>query len=301
MSRCARPHVPEEEFHAWLDSALSRAQSAEIAEHLLGCLICRAAHADAVATRDRASAILALAVPGGQRRALPAARTPSRRRTGAAVAAALLVTGGWLANQPATLVLPTTRLSTMAFVAPAMQARIGDFTALVSDALPVTRVRLFAARSALRPSMADANGPPASARHGLLAPATDVDPAMGWESISWEEALAVAGGSLARLDGLPVTTVQVQRNGPGIRPTFFVKQHLADGLAVWVIEGPAELVQPVHAAIEASGLASSISLRTRPDYIGSDDAPLRTLRLVTVAAAVGKDSVDALSARLRLE
>ncbi len=301
MSRCARPHVPEEEFHAWLDGALSRAQSAEIAEHLLGCLICRAGHADAVATRDRASAILAMAVPGGQRRAITAVQAPSRRRVGAAVAAALLVTGGWLANQPATLVLPTPRLSTMAFVAPALHAQMRDAAALVSDGIPVTRVRLLAARAALRPSIVEPDRFAASARSGLLAPATDVDPAMGWESISWEEALAVAGGSLARLDGLPVSAVQLQRNGPGIRPTFFVKQRLADGLAVWVIEGPAELVQPVHAAIEASGLASSISLRTRPDYVGSDDAPLRTLRLVTVAAAVSKDSVDALSARLRLE
>jgi len=301
VSRCARPHVPEEEFHAWLDGALSRAQSAEIGEHLLGCLLCRAAHADAVATRDRASALLALAVPGGIRRQLPGTRrATSITRARIAAGVAVLVVGGWLANQPATLALPTPRLSTMAFVAPAMDARFRDVGGLDGESLldPGQLTHL----AALRPQVVtSASLVTVTPRTLPLAPAADVDPAIGWEQITWDDALVAAGGSLARLEGLPVAAVRIQRNGSGTRPTFFVKQRLPDGRAVWVVEGPEDRVEPVHAAIEASGLTSSLALRTRHDYTGSEEAPMRTLRLVTVAAALDKDAVDALTVKLRLE
>lgn len=299
MSRCARPHVPEEEFHAWLDGALSRAQSAEIAEHLLGCLPCRAGRAEAVATRDRATALLAVAVPGGVRRRLPGSRNQAgRARARVAAGVAVLVVGGWLANQPATLALPTPRLSTMAFVAPALHARMYDVGALEGSGLANPRTARLTHLAALRPQVVTSTD---MLRSLPLAPAADVDPAIGWETISWDEALVAAGGSLARLDGLPVSAVRIQQNGQGARPTFFVKQRLPDGRTVWVVEGPEDRVAPVHAAIEASGLTSSLALRTRHDYTGSDEAPVRNLRLVTVAAAMDKDAVDALTARLRLE
>jgi hypothetical protein len=269
----------------------------------MGCLLCRAAHAEAVATRDRASAILASAVPGGIRRRLPGTRThASRTRARIAAGVAVLVTGGWLANQPATLALPTPRLSTMAFVAPAMHARFQDVAEFQEDRLVDRRGRPLTHLAALRPQVVTSASLTATTPRSLpLAPAADVDPAIGWEAINWEDALVAAGGSLARLEGLPVAAVRIQRNGPGTRPTFFVKQRLPDGHAVWVVEGPEDLVVPVHAAIEASGLTSSLALRTRHDYTGSEEAPMRTLRLVTVAAAMDKDAVDALTARLRLE
>jgi hypothetical protein len=297
--------VPEEEFHAWLDGALSTAQGAEIAEHLLGCLICRAAHAEAVAVRNRSAAILGSAIPVGQRRSLPGLRpaAPSRRqRVGVAAAAAVLVGLGWMANQPDVLALPAPRLSTMAFVSPAIHARVGDLElALGADQSRARRIPLLAG-STLHPRMiTPASNRPGTPRRLALAPAADVDPAISWESISWEAALEAGGGSLARLEGLPVTAVRIQRNGDGVRPTFFVKQRLPDGHAVWVVEGPEDRVAPVHLAIEASGLASSFALRTRPDYVGGEDAPTRTMRLVTVAAAMEKDAVDGLVGRLRLE
>lgn len=299
MNRCARPHVPEEEFHAWLDGALSRAQSAEIAEHLLGCLICRAAHAEAVATRDRAIAILSAPIPVSRRRAIPAAQHQSRRRQSAiAAAVGVLMIGGWLANQPATLALPAPRLSTMAFVAPAMHASFLE-NASLRGAPSLARQQELAIATSLRPQMVRPVA--AAGRVIALAPLADVDPAINWEPISWDEALQAAGGSLARLEGLPVTGVRVQRNGDGIRPTFFVKQRLADGRAVWVIEGPEDRVEPVHAAVEASGLASSVALRTKPDYVTTGESTVRTLRLVTISAALPKDSVDALMGKLRLE
>lgn len=295
--------MPEEEFHAWLDGALSRAQSAEVGEHLMGCLLCRAAHAEAVATRDRASAILASAVPGGVRRRLPGTRSPaSRARSRIAAGVAILVAGGWLVNQPATLAVPTLRLSTMAFVAPAMHARLHDVGTLVGEGLVDPQGRQLAQLVALRPQVVTSASLTTTTPRSLpLAPVADVDPAMSWEAISWDDALVAAGGSLARVEGLPVSAVRIQRNGPGSRPTFFVKQRLPDGQTVWVVEGPEDHVAPIQAAIEASGLTSSLALRTRHDYTGSDEAPMRTLRLVTVAAAMDKDAVDALTARLRLE
>jgi hypothetical protein len=294
--------VPEEELHAWLDGALSRAQSAEIAEHLMGCLLCRAAHAEAVATRDRASALLAMAVPGGIRRQLPGTKRPAGRHGRVAAAVAFLVVGGTLANQPDTLALPAPRLSTMAFVAPALHAQIHDVRALDGAALVDGERNRLTHLAAMRPQVVmPSSRSSLSSRSVLLAPAAEVDPAMGWESLSWDDALVAAGGSLARLEGLPVTAVRIQRNGAGTRPTFFVKQRLAGGQSVWVVEGPEDRVEPVHAAIEASGLTSSLALRTRHDYTGTEEAPVRTLRVVTIAAALDKDTVDGLTARLRLE
>ncbi len=303
MSRCARPHVPEEEFHAWLDGALSRAQSAEIAEHLLACLICRALHAEVEASRDRASAILALAIPRGVRRALPAQPVTVRRTQRGRIAAgiAVLLVGGALVNQPATLVTPNPRLAMVRFVAPAMLAQVRDQSAL-PEATATPRggpLMAYASQTSVSPRVVT---PVAVGRRTVaLVPTTDVDPAINWENITWEDALLAAGGSLARLEGLPVTAVRLQRNGPGVRPTFFVKQRLPDGRNVWVIEGPEDRVAPLQVSVVASGLASSLPLRTRPDYIGSEASPVRTIRLVTIAASLSKDSVDALTTRLRLE
>ena len=138
MSRCARPHVPEEEFHAWLDGALSRAQSAEIAEHLLGLpdlpggprrrgRDSRPRHRH---SRHRPSPVAPSRVSRGT-------RSPATPESGTALPPAwrCSMLGGWLANQPATLALPTPRLSTMAFVAPAMHAQIPRVGALQGRSL----------------------------------------------------------------------------------------------------------------------------------------------------------------------
>src|SRR5690606_9424740 len=87
-----RPHLPEEELHAWLDKQLSRAQSREIAEHLMACLICRALEAEVRGLRDRTTALLAIAAPRniqGMPAASRGAVGPNRRqlRRGSMVAA----------------------------------------------------------------------------------------------------------------------------------------------------------------------------------------------------------------------
>ena len=81
-----------------------------------------------------------------------------------------------------------------------------------------------------------------------------------------------------------------------------VRQLLPDGRAVWVVEGAVEELGPVYQLLEASGLSLSTPRRARPDYIGTDDAPVRTVRMVTVAAYLPIDSVEALAAaRLKLD
>jgi hypothetical protein len=46
----------------------------------------------------------------------------------------------------------------------------------------------------------------------------------------------------------------------------------------------------------------STLLRARPDYLGTDEAPVRTIRMVAVASYLPVDSLNAMAAeRLRLE
>ena len=56
-------HVPEEEFHAYFDQALSRSQGAEIETHLSHCASCQGRRAEVAALRDRTSALLAQLTP----------------------------------------------------------------------------------------------------------------------------------------------------------------------------------------------------------------------------------------------
>jgi hypothetical protein len=130
----------------------------------------------------------------------------------------------------------------------------------------------------------------------------ELDPsAADWETISWDAAVALGHGSLARLDGLAVSAVRIQRGSRGGRPTFLVRHQLPDGRSLWVVEGPVEDVGPVHRMLEASGLSMSMPLRARPDYVGTDDAPTRTVRMVTVAGYLPVDSLDAMIGKLKLE
>jgi len=56
-------HIPEEELHAYLDQALSRAQAVEIESHLAGCASCRAERDAIAGLRDRTTALLATLAP----------------------------------------------------------------------------------------------------------------------------------------------------------------------------------------------------------------------------------------------
>lgn len=314
-----RPHIPDEELHAWLDGQLSRRQNAEIANHLLGCLICRALEAEVRALRSRTTALLALAAP---RRIVGPVKppVPVRRqlRTGVAAAAALALLGTtWaVSNGPG----PATQGPSLAtvLVAPAILARVtAPLVAPSADSLRDTP--LLPARSTSRTatlaqratSMAPRMVEPrpvttmtvASRRMRVADPLLEVGPAgEGWETTSLQEAREAASGAVAHLEGIPVHAVRLQPSRLGGRPTAMVRQLLPDGRAVWVVEGAVEDLDQVSRVLEASGLSLASPRRAHPDYVGTDEQPIRTTRMVTVASYLPADSLDALlGSRLKLD
>jgi hypothetical protein len=124
----------------------------------------------------------------------------------------------------------------------------------------------------------------------------------GWETASLQEARAATKGALAHLDGITVNAVRIQPSDVGGRPTAMVRHLMPDGRAVWVVEGTLDDLAPIYRVLEASGLSLSTPRRARPDYIGTDEEPVRTSRMVTVASFLPIDSLEHLAAtRLRLD
>lgn len=303
-----RPHLPEDELHAWLDQQLSRAQSREIAEHLMACLICRALEAEVRGIRDRTSALLAIAAPR-EIQGMPAAirQRASRRqvrRSGIAAAAAVAIgLGSWaIANHAPTNDGPG--IST-AFVAPAILARIGDLTS--SDSANAasadganSRTLALAARATVSPRVIPSrvvHTPVSNRRLKLVDPMLRIGPSGdGWETASLAEAQERSAGAVAHLNGVSVNAVRLQASVVGGRPTAMVRHLMADGRAVWVIEGTVQDLEPISRVLEASGLTLSTPRRGLPDYLGSTDAPVRTTRMVTVAGYLPFDSLETIAA-----
>lgn len=316
-----RPHLPEEELHGYADHALSPAQRAEIAEHLLACLICRAALAEVEALRARASALLEVAAPRTAKdpRIARRVRPRARRSVAMVTAAAVLLVGTGtftvlrtpLGNTGGTTLPP--RLAT-ASVAPALFAGPTSGVEGASDDLPdldleralrSTRTLTLASRAAMAPRVVtpmlpvtNVSGRPLRA----VDPMAAVDPADGWVATPWAEARRATRGAIAHLAGYPVGAVRLRESELGGRPTAMVRQLLPDGRAIWVIEGAAEEIEGLTKLFTASGISMSTLLRARPDYLGTDEAPVRTIRMVAVASYLPVDSLNAMAAeRLRLE
>ena len=77
-------HIPEEELHAYLDQALSRAQCVEIESHLAECTGCRAERDAIAALRDRTTALLTSLGPRRRQLAPPPFEELERRHAAAA-------------------------------------------------------------------------------------------------------------------------------------------------------------------------------------------------------------------------
>lgn len=316
-----RPHIPEDELHAFLDAQLSPVQRAEIAEHLLACLICRALEGEVRSLRTRSRELLALATPPEIRGIpLPARRPRYKLRTGrvaAIAAAALVVAGSWSFTRTGGTAGGEGRpVLASVFVAPAILARVVSPAAAAVDSVvmsgqrsaPISRTLTLASRAAVAPRVIpvrQVTGGTASRRLRVMDPMLEAAPSAtgeGWETTSFQEAREAASGAVAHLDGIPVNTVRLQPSGRGGRPTAMVRQLLPDGRVVWVVEGAIEELGPVYQMLEASGLSLSTPRRARPDYIGTDEAPIRTVRMVTVAAYLSRDSVEALAgSRLKVD
>ncbi len=293
-----RPHVPEEELHAFHDGELSSAQRAEIAEHLLGCLLCRALDGEVQEVRSRATALLNRAIPRTVHRPATRRRVVATWRGPIAAGLVALVGGAtWLTFQPAPKHTP--QLAT-AFTTPGLFADLRSMRAPAAPDATTLRLTMVAHTRVAPRVMALAIAP--AARAALDAkPVDDIDPAGGgdWEAMGLDGAVEASHGAIARLDGLPVAKVQIRRSASGERPTILVRQKTSDGHSVWVVEGPVDELASLSEMFQASGLTMSMPLRTRPDYVGSDANPIRTERMVAVAAYLPVDSLDALSGKLK--
>jgi anti-sigma factor RsiW len=308
LSNVVRPHIPEEELHAYSDGELSPPQRVEIAEHLLGCLICRAQHAEVTELRARTARLLAIAAPRTVRGpAMPAFSDASRRRrlpriTAAAVAA-VVGAGVWFSLQPDRIADQGTPSQQLASSLPAADFLLPGHAS--SDrAASWQRQVTIASRTTVPARVLPPAVVSTQPRPHLVSTTADVDPVVAneWNNASWDDALSAGDGSLARVAGLAVTEVRMHPSTSGGRPTFMVRQQLADGNLVWVFEGPVDDVTPVNQMLQASGIAMSTPSRTHPDYVfGANGGVTRPSRMVTVVGHLSVDSLNALSGRVKLQ
>ncbi len=298
-----RPHVPEEELHAYSDGELSPPQRAEIAEHLLGCLICRAQHAEVEAVRSRVRALLECAVPrhAAASRGASAVRHRAGWRRSAMVAAAgvVILSGVWLAAGRR----GSAPQLAGAFMTPALVANGADLSSQATPGAATLQRRnlTLASRTGLAPSVIPSSGPSVTRAEPRFDRATEVDPveSRDWDPVSADTAIADGQGSFSRLTGMPVTAIRIHHTAAGVRPTFMVRQQLADGRSVWVLEGPEDDISDVSQTLQATGLSLSMPLRARPDYVNNVSGPTHTIRMVMIAAYLSPDSLNSLAGRLQ--
>ena len=291
-------HIPEEELHAYLDQALSRAQAVEIESHLASCAACRAERDAIAGLRDRTTALLAALAP----RTTPArpSWTELRRRhlTATARRANLVRAGVWAASLIFAIGLGYRAHSWRDAVEAVQHTPAATATAPApahanpsATAMPVQTVAMNPARHLLRraPTPLAATHPVSGIEVDTLDSAPS-GPAGGvWRTESLERAVA-SGLNVPRVAGLPVLQIQVQEASS---PLVAVDQQLTTGEMLRTIEGPAaEMAMLDRSAVASTGAdgagASSVSLR-------------RGNRMLLMTARIPAESLRALLARVPLK
>jgi anti-sigma factor RsiW len=300
VASIARPHVPEEELHAYCDGELSPSQRVEIAEHLLGCLICRSQRAEVEGIRTQASALLAIASPPViNRPALPQSRpiVVRRRSPGMMVAAAAAVIGigAWFSLRPVDGDHGRTQMAVLGFSG---FFRLGHGE--VDHAAVRSRQLTMASRTMAEPQVEGRPAVPPPVRSPLIGEAVDPVATPDWALATMDDALTAGNGKLARLSDVPVKLVRIHPSALGGRPTFMVRQELPDGRSVWVFEGLEGDIAPVDQMLQASGIAMSMATRTRPDYVNTGVQTAITARMVRVVGYLPADSLNVLAQKLVL-
>ncbi|MEO5825859.1 MAG: zf-HC2 domain-containing protein [Gemmatimonadales bacterium] len=226
MKRFARPHVPEAELHAYADNEVSGGQRAEIAEHLMGCLICRAQYAEVQDLRIRTSEILSIAVPK-----IPAALQ---------------------ANGPAALNTRPVRLTIRrsALMAAGIALTVIGASSVANDAT-LTSARVTLARIFAAPTLFATTAPVASMR--ASDPLADFTAASGWSVLSWEDALRLNHTRVRHIAGLPITAVRVSASTTSM-PAIAIRQTLPDGTSAWLLSGTSLAAAQARKALAARGL-----------------------------------------------
>lgn len=284
-------HIPEEELHAYLDQALSRAQAVEIESHLAGCARCRAERDGIAGLRDRTTALLATLAPQGTV-ARPSWNELRRRHLAAEARRANLLRGAvWAASLLAAIGL--------GYGAHSMRDRAvaegpaSPAPALLTPDVPAPPVTLALST----PRQAAAPAPRAVASRPVQGIETDSldaapsNPAGGvWRSETLKGALA-SGLTVPRVAGLPVLQIQVQdAAGPAASSVVAVDQQLTTGELVRTFAGPAEQV----AALNSSSVASASGSGAGDNLI----LERRGNRMLLMTGRIPPDSLRALLARI---
>ncbi|HVX88825.1 MAG TPA: zf-HC2 domain-containing protein [Gemmatimonadales bacterium] len=286
-------HIPEEELHAYLDQALSRAQAVEIESHLAGCARCRAERDGIAGLRDRTTALLATLAPRG------AVQRPSwnelrRRHLALEARRANLLRGAvWAASLLAAIGLGygahSWRDATVVAAAP---VRTPDPEVITPDApaTPITLVSAPSRRPARTPSRAAASHPVQGIETDSLDAAPS-NPAGGvWRTETLERVIA-SGLTVPRVAGLPVLQIQIQEaSNPVTTPVVAVEQQLQTGELVRTFAGPAQEVAALDRSAVASAGTSGASANAASLRIGN--------RMFLMTGRIPPDSLRALLARI---
>jgi hypothetical protein len=329
------PHIPEAELHAYLDQALGRLRCVEIESHLADCTPCRTARDEIAALRDRTTAMLTRLAPRGtvtppvseiRRRAAARVFQRQRVRQRAAWVASLFVALGlgWGASY---LVPPPAGRSVAAagsapVVNPAPAPLIAPPAAPPAQAIastvppvatePATEDRPD--RSAHRPvrrrpaparTKAQGSGSAEFATVGPIQKDGQLEWGGMWRNLSWDRAKEQVGATPVRIDGLPVTEVQVQAGDSGHRPLMVVAQQLATGEVIRTIEGPISDVsallgnRPLQPS-EASGNPPSSPVPSSGSGVPSALTFRHGDRMFAVTGSLPSDSLRAMMRRLNL-
>ena len=287
-------HIPEEELHAYLDQALSRAQAVEIESHLATCATCRAERDAIAGLRDRTTALLATLSPRTapirpswaelRRRHLAATARRANLVRGGVWAASLLlaISLGYRAHSWRDAVEAEQRTPAATASRPAAPSPAAPHTAL-----PVQTVAMTT-RHPLRRAPASAVRPVGGIEVDTLE-SSPSGPAGGlWRTESLERAVA-SGLTVPRVAGLPVLQIQVQEASS---PLVAVDQQLTSGEVLRTIEGPAAEM----AALDRSTVAS-----TGTDGTGATSASIKHgNRMLLMTARIPAESLRALLAKVPL-
>ncbi len=311
-----RPHLPEEELHAYCDEALSPEQRAEAARHLLECLICRAAHADIVALRERTMALLARATPPLRHPvSISTAITPTPsfwRRRGPLVAAAIASVLGTATLVDAlrdrgTTASPNdwqqaTTIPTIFQLRPAGSGDASPFDVWSTTDRSLAIVATFRPAPATRGAGPAPRVAPLRPRVASIDPIIEPDVGDGWETVD-VAAVASMSDHIVRLDGAGLALVGMHRlpAASGARASVLARYQSFEGRTIWVAEGEEEEMERLQDLLERKGLTLSVTRRTRPDYLVTEQGTARAIRHALVAGFLAADSLNALVERLALK
>jgi hypothetical protein len=290
-------HIPEEELHAYLDQALSRAQAVEIESHLAGCARCRMERDAIAGLRDRTTALLATLAPAHaiQR---PAWAELRRRHHLATARRARIIRGAvWAASLVAAIGLgygshwwlDHTRAEELARATEARPAPTQVVPPATTVVAPVVASRGSAPRAT---TVASRPRPIERLEFDTLSSAPTVPAAGVWRTESLERAVA-SGLTVPRVAGLPVLQIQVQDAPTSSSSLVAVEQALTGGGSVRTIEGPADEM----AALDRDAVASSATGTDAPNSVSMRSGN----RMLLMTARIPPDSLRALLARLRTQ